>query len=107
MKTGSPIAIRVVTIAGLSWLLVCEAGCKIARLPLYGLYLGSLASGEPGYKPMVMHGFALACAFVFGGLLLFPYAQRSTRALRIFVALFVISSAIGLLRLFYTFRNVW
>src|SRR5262245_51031778 len=92
--------IRAISILGLLWLALCMTGNGCITLPLYGLYPGTIQSGEPGYDPVMMHRFAIALGLVFFALLLYGSLRKSTPAVLAFVAMFTLSSVAVIIRFF-------
>ena len=94
------LARTLVIITLFLWLLLLVFGVlvmhqpQVAILPLYALYPGEIASGEPGYNPTLMHAWGIGAGVVLLALAIFATRRRKKSAAFAFMALFLISTAI-------------
>ena len=72
---------------------------ELAFLPLYGLYPGELASGEPDYSPKAMHGWAIAAGVIFLALAIAGAAFKKRPAAIAFMVLFILSTFVSCARM--------
>jgi hypothetical protein len=71
----------------------------LSLLPLYGLYPGEGASGEPGYHPVVMHTWAIGAGIVFLALAVAGLVFKNSRAATAFLILFILSTVVSCARM--------
>lgn len=111
-KQPQNVAYILVGITALVWLLVYVAAKRIARdsrlalVPLYGLYPGQAASSHEGSAAMLMHAWAVAVAVVFLTLASVGVIRKSKMAAIWLILLFMISTLVGLLRIFSVINSI-
>jgi len=71
----------------------------LALLPLYGLYPGEEASGERGYSPAAMHGWAIGMGVAFLALAVAGVAFKKRTAAIVLLVLFVLSTFVSCARM--------
>jgi len=109
MKTTAREYVKVTLVI---WLFLLMFGIlivqqpKVALLPLCGLYPGDIASGNPGYSPILMYAWSVAMFAVFSVLAFFAMWRRSTTAGITLLVLFLISTGVSCARIVETLRQL-
>lgn len=90
----------IVSITLLLWLLLALLAFfvrtpDLTLMPLYGLYPGPPASGDPGYNPRMMHIWAVGAALVFATLAFLGLDRKNKLAAVILLALFIASIVVA------------
>ena len=80
------------------WLLLLLSGPVNAVLPLYGLYPGEMAAGEPNYYPRLMVAWAIAMGTVFTVLGLVALVRSHRPTAFAFAGLFLFSMVVFYVR---------
>jgi hypothetical protein len=99
------MARKIVIVTLVFWLLFFMFCAGVARmpglvaLPLYGLYPGEAASGEPGYSPTVMHAWAIGVGIVFLALAIAGVVFQKRAAAIAFMVLFILSTFVSCARM--------
>ena len=100
------MARTIVTVTLFLWLLLLVSAPVNATLPLYGLYPGEMASGEPNYYPGVMRAWAVAMGAVFTVLGLIALARNHRPTAFAFMVLFLISTVAFYARFVESMRHL-
>jgi len=99
------MARKIVILILFLWLLFFMFCIGVARmpdlvtLPLYGLYPGEAASGEPGCSPTAMHAWAVGAGIVFLALAIAGTAFKKRGAANAFLVLFILSTFVSCARM--------
>jgi hypothetical protein len=88
------------------WLVLLLIHPVLATLPLYGLYPGEMASGEPTYYPRLMRVWAIAMGAAFAVLGLIALVRNHRPTAFAFASLFLLSSIAFYVRFVQSMRDV-
>jgi hypothetical protein len=97
------MARKIIIITGVAWgfLFLIGFGCNRPALgffPLYGLYPGGFASGDPGYNPRLMTLWSALLGIAFAVLGFIGYRFRKLNAAVAFLALLLVSAFVFIAR---------
>ena len=106
------MARKIVIVTLVLWLLFFMFCVGVARmpglvaLPLYGFYPGEAASGEPGYNPTAMHGWAVGAGIVFLALAVAGVVFQKRAAAIAFMVLFILSTFVSCARMAVSLQSI-